>query len=484
MGGKKVLARLVPVKITDKRGRMFIVWKRPFKPIPPPPDLLRNLLNVVHSDTLLDPNEFKEKLKNDKEFNQKFLKALNLQPFSFSATDTITGDPVTLEFKNITDFVNIKLHPTKPLMLIKYSHKFMLNSVKFKEQKKIVWNDHMREMRGIVIDYKNNKIVSLPFPKFFNIAKSKETAEDDSAYIKNLPQNEKVYATEKKDGALIVMSHYDGDVLLTSSGSFEEGQSAVLKRARELYEKLPEKTKQVIKNLTQSGYTLMFEVIAPESKVVIDYDEEKLYLTGIRRNNTGQLFTHDDLLQFKEYFNLPEFRVFKNIKSAVKFAETTKKNIEGYVLKFKSTGQLIKLKTEEYFKKYQSQRQLGMPRLYENYLKNIPVQLKHEEFLGLVKKAYKFFKYFDNFMLNTAKESIEKKDPKSLQKLPITQEELNSLYRRLNKLDSNNEEAINKILKTTKKNIIKRTFAKVGIGNELEYLENPHKIFAEKLESR
>lgn len=96
--------------------------------------------------------------------------------------------------------------------------------------------------------------------------------------------------------------------------------------------------------------TPIFEWCSRKQPIVIDYPEDKLVLTAIRHNITGEYFNYDDLLQIGAEFNIPVVEAFRktatDLKSFVKYVRGIE-NMEGYVIRFHS-GHMVKLKGDEY----------------------------------------------------------------------------------------------------------------------------------------
>jgi RNA ligase len=99
--------------------------------------------------------------------------------------------------------VNVQKHPTLPLYIYKYS-------ITCGFEKK--WNPATLAARGLVLD-ENGIQYNSPFPKFFNI-------EELEGLGIELP-NEPYVAYKKIDGSLIQAFFYKGDLIYTSSGSFD-----------------------------------------------------------------------------------------------------------------------------------------------------------------------------------------------------------------------------------------------------------------------
>lgn len=180
--------------------------------------------------------------------------------------------------------VLIKEHPCHPLLLLKYT-----NNVGWDKKWDRVPN-FIRESNGLVVDYYGN-IVTRPIQKFFNWDE-----------VESMPIG-KGRLVEKLDGSIINVSHWMGNRIVSSHGSFASDQS---KKAEHILD-----TKYSHIHL-DSNFTYCFEVIYPTNRVIVDYGElVDLFLFAKIETVTG---IEEDC--FFEQFAKPKIQyVFENLKT-------------------------------------------------------------------------------------------------------------------------------------------------------------------------
>ncbi len=248
-----------------------------------------------------------------------------------------------------------------------------------------------RELRGITFSKKEKDLVARPYHKFFNINEHEETKED------NL-NNKNFIAREKLDGSLIYFCFYKNKLHAFTQRRFENEYT---QKAWEIINK-NKKLLKFIENLTQKGYTPLFELISPDFQIVIPYKEDKLILTEIRENKTGKYVLENFENEIKENNILLPKKYFFNLKEAKDFLEN-KDNIEGLVLKdinsYKNTYPnfplFVKLKSPWYLEKHYA----------TSYLSNIPV---HKLFLNYIQNK------LDDIFSNVLNSSLKEKKLKEL----------------------------------------------------------------------
>merc|ERR1712059_162377 len=82
------------------------------------------------------------------------------------------------------------------------------------------------------------------------------------------------------DGSLIIMSFYSGEAVFSTRGSFTSEQAM---KAKEIY------TRKYSHIETVQAFTYCFEVIYPQNKIVVDYDEVEDLLSLAKINTkTGE----------------------------------------------------------------------------------------------------------------------------------------------------------------------------------------------------
>ncbi len=144
-------------------------------------------------------------------------------------------------------------------------------------------NPIVQEARGIIIDYERLEVVCWPFRKFGN---------HNESYADKIDWNNAV-VLEKVDGSIIKLWY---NVLTQSwqfstNGMINAGSASIstlssvnygdLIRQANNYEDIPFDT-------LNKDYTYIFELVSPQARVVIRYEETSLYHLGTRSNITGK----------------------------------------------------------------------------------------------------------------------------------------------------------------------------------------------------
>ncbi len=135
------------------------------------------------------------------------------------------------------------------------------------------WNKYTRMARGLIVNLKTGEVVARPFPKFFNLNEVEETR------LENLPMEEPEI-TEKLDGSLGILYKDSGKYFITTKGTFYSEQSEwATGFFRENFDKIK----------IPEGLTVLFEIIYPENRIVLDYGGLKqLFLIGAIEIKTGK----------------------------------------------------------------------------------------------------------------------------------------------------------------------------------------------------
>ncbi len=192
------------------------------------------------------------------------------------------------------------------------------------------WNFFERVSRGLIIHEVTGEIVARPFDKFFNWL---EHGEKSGGHI--------VTVTEKVDGSLGILYRNNGYKIATR-GSFHGEQA---EWATEFYDSMWGNL------LIPEEYTLLFEIIYPANRIVIDYGERKdLVLLAIRNRFTGEyLRFFPDVYNFgiENKFNMPKVYKFNDITEIIELTGKMDANQEGFVVEF-SDGQRFKFKGDRY----------------------------------------------------------------------------------------------------------------------------------------
>lgn len=196
-----------------------------------------------------------------------------------------------------------------------------------------------RECRGIKFDTATGNIISRPYHKFFNVN------ERDETQVSNIDMhiNHEIFA--KLDGSMITPLIVDGVVRYGT----KMGVTEVSKPVEEFVSQHPfynDWCRQII----SQNITPIFEWLSRKQRIVIDYPEDKLVLTAMRDNHTGEYLDMDGFTASLGT-EIPVVDSASAIKSLDDFINTmrTASGVEGWVLRFYD-GHCVKIKTDEYVK--------------------------------------------------------------------------------------------------------------------------------------
>ena len=136
------------------------------------------------------------------------------------------------------------------------------------------------ESRGIIIDVKNLKVVCWPFDKFFNV-QEQYAADIDWSSARVL---------EKIDGSLIKLYYYNGEWVFATSSTCDAHDANVDRFGKKYYDIIKKAVNynKIPFDTLDPDYTYMFELVSPESQVVINYKSTALYFLACRNNTTGE----------------------------------------------------------------------------------------------------------------------------------------------------------------------------------------------------
>jgi T4 RnlA family RNA ligase len=234
----------------------------------------------------------------------------------------------------------------------------------------------------------------LMLPKFFNLNQVEFTQYD-------LIKNKKIKSiSAKEDGSLVAfMMLPNGNLFSKTIGSF------VSEQAEQAYRFLYRWEEKVIfvKWCLNAGFTPLFEYVSGPNRIVLKYSHEDLRFLGLRDNGSGEWIPWN-LLKKKEKipFNTPKDLSNLSLENLIE-KSSKEEDIEGWVVLFED-GQLIKIKTEWYFKMHglRTENIFREDYVIKNYLEqtldDITCQLDKEEDSDAFEFIEKVTKSIDNYI--------------------------------------------------------------------------------------
>jgi len=206
-------------------------------------------------------------------------------------------------------------------------------------QRKVHHSKIRRECRGIIFDSVTGDIIRRPFHKFFNVNERDET--QDHSIDLSRPHA----ILEKLDGSMIAPFYVNGELIWGT----KMGATDVAKPIEEFVARNPEYVRFAEEALANE-WTPIFEWCSRKQRIVLDYPEDRLILTGIREIESGEYWTHTEMREWVGRFNgIPVVRAFEPQTDMKEFIEYVRdlENLEGFVVRF-DDGHMIKLKCDWY----------------------------------------------------------------------------------------------------------------------------------------
>ena len=220
------------------------------------------------------------------------------------------------------------------LIIVNYNQKVQFNPE--------LWDETTKRCRGLILRLDKRfseateirEVVALPFAKFFN-------AGETIAGTLHYPSGAIAEVTEKVDGSLgILYRDTDGTKKIATRGSLLSEQAHIGTQLLQKY------------NLTDlpENLTLLFEIIYPENRIVVDYQgKSDLILLGVRDRFTGEDWFYPAIADLGARFGLTVVPHAKNVTldQAMELRYGLDANHEGWVVRSED-GQRYKIKGEQY----------------------------------------------------------------------------------------------------------------------------------------
>jgi RNA ligase len=207
------------------------------------------------------------------------------------------------------------------------------------------WNPINRMCRGIILNNVTGELIARSFPKFFNIGERPESS------LEKLP-NEPFEVFEKMDGSMGSLYKLPtGEWAVATPGSMDSPQ------AREATKMLSE----YIPELIPDNVTPVVEIIYPENRVVVDYNDVRALCLLAVFNRDGTEWSYSDVVQLAERCG---FEIVKRHDHTDLANLPFEENAEGYVIRFAS-GLRVKAKSPVYVMAHRFLTNVSIPRVVE-----------------------------------------------------------------------------------------------------------------------
>lgn len=200
-----------------------------------------------------------------------------------------------------------------------------------------LWNRFLEECRGTIVD-KNFNVVSRPFTKIYNYGVE--------AKAPALAENTKVTTFRKVNGFMVAMTWYNGDILVSTTGSTDSDFVNMAKEMMLLHGSWAD-WQIAMSNKELEGMTVMFECVHPNDPHIVP-ELAGMYTLGYRENTWDSKVGYDPFIlqDLSRMFNChwPE-SVTTNLERLKVMAKECKH--EGYVF-YTDDGLSAKIKSPYY----------------------------------------------------------------------------------------------------------------------------------------
>lgn len=219
-------------------------------------------------------------------------------------------------------------------------------------QETFQWDDNdpvgsaiRRECRGLIFN-KEGEIISRAYSKFFNVGEKEETQ------LNKVNLYEPHVVLEKIDGSMIRhIPTKEGFRLATKAGITDVAMNAEVFIADK-----PHYSTFINLCISQET-TPIFEWVSRKNRIVVDYPEDNLILTGIRYNDTGKYVEYESMKRSASHLDIPVVKAVDGL--AVQNIDLFVKQVrewddgEGVVVRFQ-TGHMLKIKCDDYVLRHKS----------------------------------------------------------------------------------------------------------------------------------
>lgn len=282
-----------------------------------------------------------------------------------------------------------------------------------------------RECRGMLF-YPNGDLMSRRLHKFFNVNERDET----QAHV--IDFNRPHVILEKLDGSMITPVFWNGVRWGTKMGI-----TAVAEPVEKFVAERDNYT-QLAQECHVRGMTPTFEWCSRKQRIVIDYPEDRLVLTAIRHNVSGEYIKYAELLEWGAVYGIEVVRAFEgNLENMERLLAETRdlEGAEGWIIRF-DDGDMYKIKGEWYCRIHKTKDNLTLEKNLVELIVNEKLddakafmldddrhrveQFENEFWDGFYKQVHSYERYYNTVVASGLdrkryalewKPTIERNDP-------------------------------------------------------------------------
>lgn len=227
------------------------------------------------------------------------------------------------------------------------------------------------------------ELISAGFKKFFNWGE-----QPDLCYTPfSMTANGGVKLVEKIDGSTLIVSKYKGELICRTRGTVD---ASAMENGYEL-EFLKDKYPLAFDNtLLTAGYSLLYEWVSPENRIVLRYPEPDIYLIGAICHENYELMTQTRLDSYAMDYGVKRPRYFKfdSLKEMHEAVEAFK-GMEGLCVYCNWDQDIRKVKGAEYLKLHHLKSELSsFEKVLDVYIEqNCP---SYEEFFKYIEEKFDY----------------------------------------------------------------------------------------------
>lgn len=250
----------------------------------------------------------------------------------------------------------------------------------------------VKECRGVILEEKTWKVIRLSFIKFFNYReKNADEIDWTSATV-----------TEKVDGSIIGLYFYNGKWRVCTNSTIDADDASLIQNSKfqtykDLFYYAWENSTNLHFDELNPNYCYTMELVSPQNRVVIRYDQPCLYLLSIRDMSTLKEVAIENNLPIAK----PKVFSLTSLNDCLLAAKELGLSQEGYVVKDKFEHR-IKIKSPEYVAMHYLRdiNKITLPRLIDVIKANEISEFLtyHPESKSFIENVQKQLKNIDNII--------------------------------------------------------------------------------------